>query len=1055
MKNWYGWLVAFLAAVCVLTLAFLPVTVQAAETVASGTCGEDLTWSLDSKGTLTISGTGEMYDEYGWHINNGELPPWSAYKESIRKVIVTEGVTTIGANAFYEYTALETVSLPDSLLEIRECAFWGCTALSQINIPHNMDIIEMWAFKGCESLMEIYLPEGVSLGSCVFLDCKSLKEINIPKSWTYIPSWFLSGCSNIKEVELHEGITEIGSSAFESTGITSISFPDTLTSIGNSAFGGTNLKKVEIPESVEIVESSAFWNCDQLVSVVIRSEDTEFENFVFCYCDSLTSVSLPEGMTKIYGAMFDGCVSLESITLPQSITSIEPQAFMNCEKLKQINIPDGVLQLEKNAFRGCASLEQIKLPDGLISIGDAAFAECSALKEITIPNTVTSIGIAAFDGCAALTEIIIPDSVTSIGSYAFYECTGLLKVKLPDHLEIIEEQTFAFCMNLEDINMPKQMKEVGENAFKGVILTELILPEGLETIGKGAFYACLMDYVYIPNTVKTIGYMAFDGNSIWHVLYGGTETQWDEIVIEESNLKLQQAYRHYNAVGDEITDVEKMICKHCGSVCAHKWDDGTVTQAATCLENGVKTFTCLLCKVTRTETIAKLKEHSYDHGCDPDCNFCGASRFTSHSWDSRVTKEVTCAEEGIMTYICVICGEEKTEKMTLLAEHTWDSGKISKGATCKEEGICTYTCVVCMTTQTESIPKRSSHLYDDNCDPDCNDCGATREVAHDWFSCVLTEATCKEEGIMLYSCTRCSRSRQEAISKTEIHTYDDDCDTQCNVCGAIRSITHQYEGIWFSDTQAHWHECSICGAEDVKTAHTPGQEATEYVPQSCTVCGTVLTPALGHTHKWEETYSTNKEGHWYGCEGCDEREQEQAHSYDNGCDGTCDVCEYRRKTQHVPGPEASQTEDQVCTECGAVLVPATGPVTLPTEPEETKTPTEPDTPSLPTESGGTDVPAETSAPVGTGDPADSGEPGQPGGTNVPAETSAPTGSGNFTDSAEPGQPGGTEGADGPTDPEALDQSGANNNGGWVIALMVALLIAAAVILLLRKKKKAE
>lgn len=1030
-----------LSVIALAVWGLLPVTAQAAGTVESGSCDEALTWELDSDGVLTISGSGPM-PEFGWHENNGELPPWNAHKAAIRKLKINEGVTTIGSNAFYACTTLENAFLPDSLLEIGDQAFYGCTALQRADLPKDIEYIGSQAFASCESLQEIYLQPRVQAASGVFSGCRDLVSINIPQAWTSIPDSFVDGCVRIKQVTLHEGITEIGSSAFSGTGITAVAFPKTLTTIKSYAFHSSKLKDITIPAHVQTVGLGAFGACEQLSSVTVAAANTSFEAFVFVDCTALTAVSLPEGMQKIGAAMFDGCTSLAKISIPESVTHIGAQAFMDCSKLTELRLPAGVTEIGNNAFLGCAGITKLVLPEGLKTIPDAMVSGCTGLKELKIPESVTSIGVSAFSGCTALTEITIPDSVTTLGRYAFYECKGLLKVKLPDHLETIGEQTFAFCMNLENVNFPKNVKQIGEHAFKGVVLPKLILPEGLEVIGDSAFYACLIKCVYIPKSVTSIGAGAFDGNvGLWHVLYGGTQAQWKQINMGAQNELLLQPHRHYSATGDEITDVDQRICKHCGVVCEHQWDNGAVTKEATCKSEGELKFTCQKCQTTRTETIAKLSQHAYDHGCDPDCNSCGETRSTSHDWTSSVTKEATCKEQGTLTYTCRICWETKTEKIPLLTEHTWDDGKLTKGATCKEEGICTFTCTVCDKTRKESIPKRTSHLYDNDCDPDCNDCGAKRAVEHEWEDRLLREPTCKEEGVMLHSCKRCGKSEKESIAKTEQHTYDHDCDDSCNVCGAQRKTEHRYEETWVSDQQSHWHACSVCAAVAHKAEHTPGPEATESAPQCCTVCGAVLVPALDHTHSWEAEYRTDGSSHWYGCAGCGERKDETAHSYDHSCDADCNICGYTRTVQHTPGPEATATDAQVCTQCGALLKPATGVPEQTTESKETQSPTVPVDTQVPTVPADTEIPAGTDAPTGT---------------DAPGETETTDPSGAPGETGAPGQTGTPEHTDSPSGADRPGQSGTKQGGwGWLIAVVILLALGAVTGFALWRKKNGK
>jgi lysophospholipase L1-like esterase len=231
----------------------------------------------------------------------------------------------------------------------------------------------------------------------------------------------------------------------------------------------------------------------------------------------------------------------------------------------------------------------------------------------------------------------------------------------------------------------------------------------------------------------------------------------------------------------------------------------------------------------------------------------------------------------------------------------------------------------------------------------CSFCHTQEQVAHAWDDGVLVkEPSCAEEGEMTFTCADCGAAKTHSVQKTEDHTYDHHCDPTCNICGAQRRITHKYSESWQQDASGHWRSCSICGHKKDESSHRPGPEATEEAPQICQDCGYVICPALGHTHKWSESYAFDESGHWLTCSGCEEKEQLAQHRFDHGCDTDCDDCGFTRATEHIPGPAATETEDQVCTECGAVLQSATGPIPtepsqpLPTQPAPTEPkPTEP------------------------------------------------------------------------------------------------------------------
>ena len=131
---------------CILTglLFALPI---AASAVESGTCGDNLTWTLDDNGTLTISGTGKMYDYYS---------PWSNATTSVKTVVIQNGVTSIGSEAFYGCGSLTSVTIQNGVTSIGESAFYRCNGLTSITIPGSVTSIGSWAFDWCESLTDVY-----------------------------------------------------------------------------------------------------------------------------------------------------------------------------------------------------------------------------------------------------------------------------------------------------------------------------------------------------------------------------------------------------------------------------------------------------------------------------------------------------------------------------------------------------------------------------------------------------------------------------------------------------------------------------------------------------------------------------------------------------------------------------------------------------------------------------------------------------------------------------------------------------------------------------------
>jgi len=130
----------------------------------SGSCGPNLKWHLTDDGVLTISGKGEMYDY------SSSYKPWSY--NALTKVIIGNGVTTIGKNAFYGCSSLTSVTIPNSVTTIGEAAFRYCSHLTSVTIPNSVTTIGGWAFSGCSSLTSVNIPNSVTtIGESTFYGC--------------------------------------------------------------------------------------------------------------------------------------------------------------------------------------------------------------------------------------------------------------------------------------------------------------------------------------------------------------------------------------------------------------------------------------------------------------------------------------------------------------------------------------------------------------------------------------------------------------------------------------------------------------------------------------------------------------------------------------------------------------------------------------------------------------------------------------------------------------------------------------------------------------------
>ena len=363
--------VAYVLIFAIAIALFNGTTSFAAETIASGTCGANATWTLDSDGLLVISGTGETR---AFQCDEGV---WSSYKNKVKRVVIEDGITDICAGMFGDCVWLTSINISDSVTSIGYRAFSGCSSLTSITIPDSVTSIGNSAFSRCSRLITITILDGVtSIGPYAFSECVSLTSITIP-----------------------DGVTSIGDSAFyECSSLTSITIPDSVTSI----------------------DDGAFQLCRSLTTIIIPDGVTKIGKNVFGGCRSLTTITIPDSVTSIGESAFDGCISLTKITIPDSVTSIGISAFSYCSSLTAITIPDSVTSIGPYAFSLCYSLTSITIPDSVTSIGYEAFSHCT----IIVPYRESyAVEYALKNGCCVhiIEDDVIIGHIWSVPTYTWSE----------------------------------------------------------------------------------------------------------------------------------------------------------------------------------------------------------------------------------------------------------------------------------------------------------------------------------------------------------------------------------------------------------------------------------------------------------------------------------------------------------------------------------------------------------------------------------------------------------------------------------------------------------
>lgn len=430
---------------------------------------------------------------------------------------------SIGELAFYNCTALQTITLPDGEYSIGADAFSGCTNLSAVNLS-----------QGTRIANDLYTP---------FSACGKLGAINVAQGNAY----YCSESGVLYNVDKTELILVPVLAEFDPADI-----PSTVKRIASSAFAGNkNLKNIDLT-AFEKVGDYAFAQTN-LTSVVIPENWTEVPSGLFYGCSNLASVSFAGNSVKTIGAdAFNGCESLISVSLPESLTAIGDGAFMESGLNGELNLPN-VKSFGSYSFAG-TRVSSINAPQSAV-LSDFAFIQMNYLTTVTL-GAITEMGESVFCsigtsngqstliGNKSIQSVIFGEGTKVVGAYAFaIENTNghLTNVVLPDSVEKIGEYAFMNRLELRSVNL-RGVKKVGEQAFMRTGLTNADL-RSVRELGIASFaYTSSLKSVDLSN-VEIVGGSAFEGSGIESVTlskvskiddYAFAETKIKKVVIPAS-----------------------------------------------------------------------------------------------------------------------------------------------------------------------------------------------------------------------------------------------------------------------------------------------------------------------------------------------------------------------------------------------------------------------------------------------------------------------------------------------------------------------------------------
>lgn len=417
---------------------------------------------------------------------------------SLKRVIITDAAK-IPFGAF-SHTAITDVVINDGITSIGAQAFYNCKKLERIFIPDTVDYILDQAFFDCDNLI-IYCQEEQK----PILWNKNWKQDSVLTYWTIKREdlayeqgiYFLISDSDTISITSYK-------SQQENVVIPELIYGMPITAINSVAFNNlSTMKSLLLSDSLISINKGAIKNCKNLTDLTlpfVGNKKNDLTNSHFGYIFGAINAS----SNKDYVPM-----SIKNVTISKG--DIAPGAFMECKGLQSVTLPEDAKEIGESAFRDCTWLQTIEMFDTLSTIGEYAFSNCESLIGITFSENLTSIGKHAFNKCISLTEIHLPDNIISIQEYTFNACSSLVTVSFPFKLQTIGKRAFSECSSIIQLNFPSKLNRIEDFSFYACqSLLSVNLPDSLSSIAEWSFQGCIsLINIYIPSNVTSIGEQAF------------------------------------------------------------------------------------------------------------------------------------------------------------------------------------------------------------------------------------------------------------------------------------------------------------------------------------------------------------------------------------------------------------------------------------------------------------------------------------------------------------------------------------------------------------------